>query len=697
VRRRSVIGQLLTYVFLSAIGCSMLTPFLWMCSTALKPDEQMERENWIPTKSYFTVDGVEYVVTRRERDPEGAGRYLVRRKRRPRLVVSRILSRAELSKLAPDGRMLVSGAEYTVVAAEPVPGEDEKVRVTLKLAAEPVMELEVSTRHLTESRRSANEFTYQPPDGGPGSSFTVVLVKRVEPITYRVWGTATTPRRVSGVFTDLDIRRDKIIELTRPVITEYVTVDGVEYRVTRKTRVPGSVGRYRLRPADPADREYFTTVETTSDDPRLGMSRETPNQWTYRYQEMYEPVRVRIAEVLKPARYRIRPAEPARRGELPEKVVLSDDTNLFLSEVVPAQWLYRYEEGQAPVPVEIAEVIEPGRVRIVPGEGEKRAPFQERVVGTDDPRLVLSEAYPERWIYQTQREPKELEPVDVDVVEVIQPARVPKIEAHRIPETDLRVRPALQWKNFTRAIVVGGNFGRAYINSLFVAVIIVTGQVFTSSLAAYAFSRLRFPFRDTLFLGYLATMMIPGAVTMIPVFIILKNLPVICNALFSTKWFSYSLYFVWREYQSYVGKPIGLDSYFAIIVPGLFSAYGTFMLRQFFMSLPRDLEDAARIDGCGTWGIYTNVILPLSKPALAALTIFTFLGAWRGFMWPLIVTNNPKMETLPVMLQSFMGVTGTQWNLLMAGTLLFLGPMIVVFVCGQRFFVEGIQLGAVKG
>ena len=115
------------------------------------------------------------------------------------------------------------------------------------------------------------------------------------------------------------------------------------------------------------------------------------------------------------------------------------------------------------------------------------------------------------------------------------------------------------------------------------------------------------------------------------------------------------------------------------------------------MSLPRDLEDAARIDGCGTWGIYCNVILPLSKPALATLTIFTFMGAWRSFLWPLVVTSTPEMQVLPVMLQAFMGVTGTQWNLLMAGTLLVLAPMIIVFVFGQRYFVEGIQLGGVKG
>ena len=299
-------------------------------------------------------------------------------------------------------------------------------------------------------------------------------------------------------------------------------------------------------------------------------------------------------------------------------------------------------------------------------------------------------------------------PVRIEVLEKISPiyylvsGKALKGEAllveHRVAEFDIIERPALQWSDFKRAIEVSGVFGRAYINTLLVAILITVGQVFTSSLAAYAFSRLRFPFRDTLFLAYLATMMIPAAVTMIPVFIILKSLPEILNWVFNTNWFLQDLYFVASELKwYYVGKPIGLDSYFALIVPGLFSAYGTFLLRQFFMSLPRDLEDAARIDGCGTWGIYCNVILPLSKPALATLTIFTFMGAWRAFLWPLVVTSTPEMQVLPVMLQAFMGVTGTQWNLLMAGTLLVLAPMIIVFVFGQRYFVEGIQLGAVKG
>jgi multiple sugar transport system permease protein len=129
----------------------------------------------------------------------------------------------------------------------------------------------------------------------------------------------------------------------------------------------------------------------------------------------------------------------------------------------------------------------------------------------------------------------------------------------------------------------------------------------------------------------------------------------------------------------------------------MFSAYGTFMLRQFFMSLPTDLEDAAKIDGCSLFGIYTKIILPLSKPALATLTIFTFMGSWMSFMWPLIVTNSMELKTLPVMLASFQGLYTTDWTLLMAGSIIILSPIIVVFILGQRYFVEGIKLGAIKG
>ncbi|MBN2189972.1 MAG: carbohydrate ABC transporter permease [Candidatus Aureabacteria bacterium] len=272
-------------------------------------------------------------------------------------------------------------------------------------------------------------------------------------------------------------------------------------------------------------------------------------------------------------------------------------------------------------------------------------------------------------------------------------------------------KPVFRWDNYPKAWKALP-FGRAYINSIIVALCVTFGQAFTSSMAAYAFARLHFPGRDKIFLLYLATMMIPGAVTMIPVFIIMKLAPDMLN-LVSAKigTFFYQLFGGSPDVQiltefwdskfeilgHYIGRPIGLDSYFALIVPGLCSAYGTFMLRQFFMSIPVDLEDAAKIDGCSLFGIYIRIILPLSKPALATLVTFTFMAVWRDFMWPLIVCSSDQMKTLPVLLASFQGVYNTQYTLLMAASLIVLMPVILVFLFNQRFFIEGIQLGAIKG
>jgi multiple sugar transport system permease protein len=233
------------------------------------------------------------------------------------------------------------------------------------------------------------------------------------------------------------------------------------------------------------------------------------------------------------------------------------------------------------------------------------------------------------------------------------------------------------------------SFARAYANSLIVALIVTLGQVLTCVLAAYAFARLNFVGRDLIFFGYLATMMIPGAVTMNATFVLLKNLPIFLNSIFGTQYFSRELIFG--------GRVIGVDSYFALIVPRFFSAYGTFMLRQFFMGIPKELEDAARMDGCGSWGLLRHVIIPLSKPALATLAIFTFMWTWGDFMWPLFVTSSPELYTLPVLLQSFQGQYGTQMHLLMAASVTALVPIVIVFLLGQRYFIEGIQLGGVKG
>lgn len=221
------------------------------------------------------------------------------------------------------------------------------------------------------------------------------------------------------------------------------------------------------------------------------------------------------------------------------------------------------------------------------------------------------------------------------------------------------------WQNYLKVWDVVP-FARFYINSIIVSILITIGQVTTSAMAAYAFARLNFPGRDRIFFGYLATMMIPGAVTMIPVFILLRHLG-------------------W------------LDTYKALILPGIFTAYGTFMLRQFFLTLPKDLEDAAKIDGCSYRRIFWHIILPLSKPALATLTTFTFMGSWMNLMWPLIVVNTQTKYTLPVGLAYFQGVHGTDWSLLMAASMMMILPILIVFLFNQRFFVEGIKLTGIKG
>ncbi len=221
------------------------------------------------------------------------------------------------------------------------------------------------------------------------------------------------------------------------------------------------------------------------------------------------------------------------------------------------------------------------------------------------------------------------------------------------------------WENYAKVPNVVPFF-RFYLNSIFVTVCVTFGQVLTSSMAAYAFARLKFPGRDKIFFGYIATMMLPGAVTMIPVFILLR-------------------YLGW------------IDTYQAVILPGIFTAYGTFMLRQFFLTLPKELEDAAKIDGCSLFGIFWKIILPLSKPALATLVTFTFMGTWMSFMWPLTVLNTHDKFTLPVGLAYFQSLHTTNWTLLMAASVMTILPIFIVFIINQRFFVEGIKLTGLKG
>lgn len=234
---------------------------------------------------------------------------------------------------------------------------------------------------------------------------------------------------------------------------------------------------------------------------------------------------------------------------------------------------------------------------------------------------------------------------------------------------DLKWLPnPIYWNNYIDVWKVVP-FARFYLNSLFVTFSVTFAQVATSALAAFAFARLRFPGRDKLFFAYLATMMIPGSVTMIPVFALMRI-------------------FGW------------IDTYKALIIPAAFTAYGTFLLRQFFITIPRDLEDAAKIDGCNQWRIFLNVTLPLTKTALATLTIFVAMGNWVSFMWPLLVTNSIEKRTLPIGLAYFQELyqhAQPNWGLLMAGSVIATVPLIVIFVFNQRFFIEGIKLTGMKG
>ena len=203
--------------------------------------------------------------------------------------------------------------------------------------------------------------------------------------------------------------------------------------------------------------------------------------------------------------------------------------------------------------------------------------------------------------------------------------------------------------------------GRFFVNSLIVAGAITLGQLLTSSLSAYAFARLRFPGRSLLFALYLATLIIPFQVTLIPNFILIH-------------------YFDWH------------NSYQGLIAPFVSSVFGTFLLRQFFLSIPIDLEEAALLDGAGHWVIYSRIIMPLARPALAALLIFSFLGSWNGFLWPLVVVDSEAMKTLPLGIIEFQGQYTVQWNLLMAGAALSVLPVLLVYLAAQRYIVEGIAL-----
>jgi len=222
-----------------------------------------------------------------------------------------------------------------------------------------------------------------------------------------------------------------------------------------------------------------------------------------------------------------------------------------------------------------------------------------------------------------------------------------------------------QWDNYTQ-VWQQLPIGRYFVNSLAVAGLTTLGQVITSSLAAYAFARLRFRGRSLLFTFYLGTLIIPSQVTLIPNYILIRLLH-------------------WH------------NTYAGLIVPFVVSVFSTFLLRQFFLAIPLDLEEAARIDGASHLRIYSQIILPLAKPALATVVIFAFLGSWNNFLWPLVVIDSPSLTTVPLSIVAFQGQFITNWNLLMAAATMALAPVLIVYLLAQRYFVEGIALSGQGG
>jgi len=208
-------------------------------------------------------------------------------------------------------------------------------------------------------------------------------------------------------------------------------------------------------------------------------------------------------------------------------------------------------------------------------------------------------------------------------------------------------------------------FGLYYLNSIFVTSLVTLGQIMVSVLAGFALSRLDFPLKKFIYTFILSTMLMPFVVTMIPVFLIMKDL----------KW---------------------IDKYEGLVVPFLFSGFSIFFLTQFFMTVPKDLQDAAKIDGCGYFNILFKIMLPNIKPAIATIALFTFLEQWRSYLWPLIITNSTNMRTLPVGLKFLMTEGGGEYHLMMAASLMAIMPVLIIFAFAEKQFIKSITLTGLK-
>ncbi len=223
-----------------------------------------------------------------------------------------------------------------------------------------------------------------------------------------------------------------------------------------------------------------------------------------------------------------------------------------------------------------------------------------------------------------------------------------------------------QWSNYAD-VFTRMPFARMFFNTVLYAGCVTAGQVFFCSLAGYAFARLPFTGRDTLFVGYLATLMVPLTVTVIPQFILMRV-------------------FGWT------------DTMWAMIVPGLFgSAFGTYLMRQFFLTLPVDLEEAAILDGCTPWQIYWRILLPHAKPAVMVLAVLTWVNVWNDFLWPLLMIQRKAIATLTLGLVWMQGQYVAEWPVLMAASMLILVPLVIIYAVAQRAFVSGIAVTGFGG
>ena len=223
----------------------------------------------------------------------------------------------------------------------------------------------------------------------------------------------------------------------------------------------------------------------------------------------------------------------------------------------------------------------------------------------------------------------------------------------------------IAWQNFADAWNYLP-FGRFMVNGLVVSVLGTLVVLVSSALAAYAFARLSFRFRDRIFLLYLGTLMIPQEVLVVPMFILMQQLG-------------------W------------VNSYAALVLPWAFTAFGTFLLRQFYLGIPQELEEAAMVDGAGRVRVLLQIIVPIAKPALAVLAVFTFINYWNSFLWPLIIVNSTEMATVPLGLNMFRGQQGNQWHLMMAASMISMLPSIVMLLLLQRHLVRGIALSGLGG